>query len=68
MDHTKHQKKITAEGSTGSKSKYLTMKSYQNIQKGSGTKKNQKRKTLLDTISKSLNINPVYFLVDAKSI
>jgi len=45
----------------GSKSKYRTMKSYQNIQKGSGTKKNQKRKTLQDIISKSflkqMNIN-----------
>lgn len=28
----------------GSKSKYRTMKSSQNIQKGSGTKKNQKGK------------------------
>ena len=31
---------ITAEGSMGSKSKYTTMKSSQNIQKGSNTKKN----------------------------
>jgi len=51
-------KKDNSEGSTGSKSNHRIMKSYQNIQKGSGTKKNQKRKTLLDTISKSLNINP----------
>jgi hypothetical protein len=41
----------------GSKSKYKTMKSSQNIQKGSGTKENQKRKTLLDIISKSIIIN-----------
>ena len=38
----------------GSKSKYRTMKSSQNIQKGSGTKENQKRKTLQDILSKSL--------------
>ena len=44
----------------GSKSKYRTMKSSQNIQKGSGTKKSKKENTL-DIISKSLlkqmNIN-----------
>jgi hypothetical protein len=38
----------------GSKSKYKTMKSSQNIQKGSETKKIKKRKTLLDIISKSI--------------
>lgn len=38
----------------GSKSKYRTMKSIQNIQKGSGTKKNQKQENTLDIISKSL--------------
>jgi len=54
LNHKGHQKRITADGSTGSKSKYRIMKLYQNIQKGSGAKKNQKRKTLLDTISKSL--------------
>ncbi len=37
----------------GSKSKYRTMKSSQNIQKGSGTKKSKKENTL-DIISKSL--------------
>ena len=45
----------------GSKSKYRTMKSSQNIQKGSGTKKNQEKENTLDIISKSLlkqmNIN-----------
>jgi len=44
----------------GSKSKYRTMKSSQNIQKGSATK-NQKKENTLDIISKSLlkqmNIN-----------
>lgn len=53
-------KKGNDEGSMGSKSKYRTMKSSQNIQKGNGTKKN--KKCLLDTgkentpdiISKSL--------------
>lgn len=44
----------------GSKSKYRTMKSSQNIQKGSETKKSKKENTL-DIISKSLlkqmNIN-----------
>ncbi|WP_339916935.1 hypothetical protein [Yeosuana marina] len=44
MKSCKHQKKITADGSTGSKSKYRIMKSYQNIQKGSGTKKKSKKK------------------------
>ena len=38
----------------GSKSKYRTMKSIQNIQKGSGTKKNQNQENTLDIISKSL--------------
>ena len=38
----------------GSKSKYRNMKSYQNIQKGSGTKENQKKENTLDIISKSL--------------
>ncbi len=45
----------------GSKSKYRTMKSSQNTQKGSGTKENQKKENPLDIISKSLlkqtNIN-----------
>ncbi len=45
-------KKGNNEGSMGSKSKYRTMKSSQNIQKGSGTK-NQKRENTLDIISKS---------------
>jgi len=44
LNHTGHQKKITAEGSMGSKSKYRTMKSSQNIQKGSNTKKIKKEK------------------------
>ncbi|WP_298288978.1 hypothetical protein [uncultured Lutibacter sp.] len=44
MKTCKHQKKITAEGTMGSKSKYQIMKSSQNIQKGSSTKENQKRK------------------------
>ncbi|WP_445956670.1 hypothetical protein [Yeosuana sp.] len=37
-------KKDNSEGSTGSKSNYRIMKSYQNIQKGSGTKKKSKKK------------------------
>ncbi|WP_169301386.1 hypothetical protein [Pontimicrobium aquaticum] len=37
----KHQKKITAEGSMGSNSKYRIMKSLQNIQNGSGAKVNK---------------------------
>ncbi|WP_282089230.1 hypothetical protein [Aquimarina algiphila] len=45
-------KKGNNEGSMGSKSKYQTMKSSQNIQKGSGTK-NQKENTQ-DIISKSI--------------
>ncbi|MEM1257585.1 MAG: hypothetical protein AAGH81_03575, partial [Bacteroidota bacterium] len=39
--------------SMGSKSKYQTMKSSQNIQKGSGTKKIKKENTL-DITSKSI--------------
>ena len=46
-------KKGNNEGSMGSKSKYQTMKSSQNIQKGSGTKKIKKENTL-DIISKSI--------------
>ncbi|GAA3515567.1 hypothetical protein GCM10022393_31880 [Aquimarina addita] len=46
-------KKGNNEGSMGSKSKYRTMKSSQNIQKESGTK-NQKKENTLDIISKSL--------------
>jgi hypothetical protein len=38
----------------GSKSTYRTMKSSQNIQKGSGTKIKKKEENTLDTISKSL--------------
>tara|TARA_R110001592_G_scaffold210588_1_gene462230 strand:+ start:859 stop:1047 length:189 start_codon:yes stop_codon:yes gene_type:complete len=53
VNHNQHQKKVTAEGSMGSKSNTQLMKSYQTIQKGSRTKANQKRKTLLDIISKS---------------
>ncbi len=41
----------------GSKSKYRIMKSLINIQIGSVTKENQKRKTLLDIISKSISNN-----------
>jgi len=58
----KQQKKITAEGSMGSKSTYRTRKSYQNIQKGSDSKENQKRKTLLDINSKSI-INFKYYIM-----
>ena len=55
------QKKVTADGSMGSKSKSNIMKSYKNIKKKAGLKK-QKKENALDIISKSLqkNINPNY--------
>jgi len=46
-------KKGNDEGAMGSKSKYQTMKSFQNIQKGSATKKIKKENTQ-DIISKSI--------------
>ena len=55
------QKKVTADGSMGSKSKSKIMKSYKNIKKEAGLKK-QKKENALDIISKSLqkNINVNY--------
>ncbi|SDS55339.1 hypothetical protein SAMN04487764_2483 [Gillisia sp. Hel1_33_143] len=55
------QKKVTADGSMGSKSKLNIMKSYKNIKKEAGLKK-QKKENALDIISKSLqkNINANY--------
>ena len=47
------QKKVTADGSMGSKSKSNIMKSYKNIKKEAGQKK-QKKENALDIISKSL--------------
>ena len=47
------QKKVTADGSMGSKSKSNIMKSYKNIKKEAGLKK-QKKENALDIISKSL--------------
>lgn len=50
-----HQKKVTTEGSMGSKSNIPIMKSYQNIQKKKQDKNEiKKRKTLQDIISKSV--------------
>ncbi|SDR99906.1 hypothetical protein SAMN04487764_1207 [Gillisia sp. Hel1_33_143] len=55
------QKKVTADGSMGSKSKSNIMKSYKTIKKEAGLKK-QKKENALDIISKSLqkNINANY--------
>ncbi|WZL90331.1 hypothetical protein VS868_06145 [Salinimicrobium sp. 3283s] len=55
------QKKVTADGSMGSKSKSNIVKSYKNIKKEAGLKK-QKKENALDIISKSFqkNINPNY--------
>ena len=55
------QKKVTADGSMGSKSKSNIMKSYKNIKKEAAQKK-QKKENALDIISKSLqkNINVNY--------
>ncbi|PVW13757.1 hypothetical protein [Marixanthomonas spongiae] len=55
------QKKVTADGSMGSKSKSNIMKSYKNIKKEAGLKK-QKKENALDIISKSIqkNINVNY--------
>ncbi len=50
------QKKVTADGSMGSKSKSNIMKSYKNIKKEAGLKK-QKKENALDIISKSLQKN-----------
>ena len=47
------QKKVTADGSMGSKSKSKIMKSYKNIKKEAGLKK-QKKENALDIISKSV--------------
>lgn len=49
-------KKGNSEGATGSKSKMDLMKSYQNIKKEAGLKK-QKEENAPDTISKSLQKN-----------
>ncbi|SHG25962.1 hypothetical protein SAMN05444483_10790 [Salegentibacter echinorum] len=49
------QKKVTADGTMGSKSKTNLMKSYENIKKEAGLKlKKQKEENALDIISKSL--------------
>ena len=50
------QKKVTADGSMGSKSKSNIMKSYKNIKKKAGLKK-QKKENALDIISKSFQKN-----------
>ena len=50
------QKKVTADGSMGSKSKSNIMKSYKNIKKEAGLKK-QKKENALDIISKSFQKN-----------
>ena len=55
------QKKVTASGSMGSKSKLNLMKSYKNIKKEAGlipiTIGKQKKENALDIISKSLQKN-----------
>ena len=50
------QKKVTANGSMGSKSKSNSMKSYKNIKKETELKKT-KKENALDIISKSLQKN-----------
>ena len=50
------QKKVTADGNMGSKSKSNLMKSYKNIKREAGPKK-QKKENALDIISKSLKVN-----------
>ncbi|SHG47940.1 hypothetical protein SAMN05444483_11350 [Salegentibacter echinorum] len=47
------QKKVTADGSIGSKSKKIIMKSFKNIKKEARLKK-QKKENALDIISKSV--------------
>jgi len=62
------QKKVTADGSMGSKSKTNIMKSYKNIKK-EVTPKKTKKENALDIISKSLqkNINVNYLNASPKS-
>lgn len=48
----KHQKRVTAIGTMGSKSKLNFMKSYKNTKKEAGSKE-QKRENTQDIISKS---------------
>jgi hypothetical protein len=61
IENVSATKKGTADGSMGSKSKLNSMKSYKNIKKEAGLKK-QKKENALDIISKSLqkNINVNY--------